>query len=239
VITAAHAVNKGVQALSTSGITSSLLAQIADSPTAANQFVTDLNQLAQDLQSGNLSAAQQDYVTLSQDALDGATSSSATTSASGITTSLLSDIASSSASSNSFVSDLNQLGADLSNGDLASAESDMLSLDSTALNAVQSPSAAPSTSSSTSASNSADITALVNATTQAMEDGDDSAISADMSQLASVSTSSAGASFLQSESQNYGSGVPSSSASSSVSQLLQSLDTNSSSTSGSSLNLLA
>jgi hypothetical protein len=202
--------------LSTSGITSSLLAQIADSPSAANQFVTDLNQLAQDLQSGNLSAAQQDYVTLTQDALDGATSSATssanTTSSSGITTSLLSNIASSSTSSTAFANELNQLGSDLSNGDLASSESDMLSLDSTALNATSTPSAAPSGSSS-SAANSADITALVNATTQAMEDGDDSAISADMAQLASVSTSSAGASYLESESQKYGSGAPSSSAS--------------------------
>jgi len=224
--------------LSTSGITSSLLSQIADSPSAANQFVTDLNQLAQDLQSGNLSAAQQDYVTLTQDALDGATSSASTTSASGITTSLLSNIASSSASSTAFVNELNQLGADLSNGDLASSESDLLSLDSTALNATSTSSAAPGSSPSTPA-NSADITALVNATTQAMEDGDNSAISADMAQLASVSTSSAGASYLESESQNYGSGAPSSSTSGSVTQLLQSLDTNSSFSSGSSLNVLA
>jgi hypothetical protein len=224
--------------LSTSGITSSLLSQIADSPSAANQFVTDLNQLAQDLESGNLSAAQQDYVTLTQDALDGATSSASTTSASGITTSLLSNIASSSASSTAFVNELNQLGADLSNGDLASSESDLLSLDSTALNATSTSSAAPGSSPSTPA-NSADITALVNATTQAMEDGDNSAISADMAQLASVSTSSAGASYLESESQNYGSGAPSSSTSGSVTQLLQSLDTNSSFSSGSSLNVLA
>jgi hypothetical protein len=224
--------------LSTSGITSSLLAQIADSPSAANQFVTDLNQLARDLQSGNLSAAQQDYVTLTQDALDGATSSASTTSASGITTSLLSNIASSPASSNAFVNELNQLGTDLGNGDLASSESDLLSLDSTALNATSTSSTTPASTTSTPA-NSGDITALVNATTQAMKDGDDSAISADMAQLASVSTSSAGASYLESESQNYGSGAPSSSTSGSVSQLLQSLNTNSSSSSGSSLNVLA
>ena len=224
--------------MSTSGITSSLLSQIADSPSAANQFVTDLNQLAQDLESGNLSAAQQDYVTLTQDALDGATSSASTTSASGITTSLLSNIASSSASSTAFANELNQLGTDLSNGDLTSSESDLLSLDSTALNATSTSSAAPGSSPSTPA-NSGDITALVNATTQAMEDGDNSAISADMAQLASVSTSSAGASYLESESQNYGSGAPSSSTSGSVTQLLQSLDTNSSFSSGSSLNVLA
>jgi hypothetical protein len=228
--------------LSTSGITSSLLAQIADSPSAANRFVNDLNQLAQDLQSGNLSAAQQDYVTLTQDALNGATSSASTTSSSGITTSLLSNIASSYASSTAFVNELNELGTDLSNGDLASSESDMLSLDSTALNADSTASATSASSTSTAANspaNSGEITELVNATTQAMEDGDDSAISADMAQLASISASPAGASYLESESQNYGSGAPSSSASGSVNQLLQSLDANGSSSSGSLLNVLA
>ena len=107
--------------MATSAITSSLLAEIASSPSSANQFVTDLNQLAQDLESGNLSAAQEDYVTLSQDALNGVTSSTATTGASGITTNLLSEITSSSSSSSSFVSELNLLGTDLGNGDLTSA----------------------------------------------------------------------------------------------------------------------
>jgi hypothetical protein len=220
-------------------MTSSLLSQIASSPSAANQFVTDLNQLGQDVQGGNLSAAQEDYVTLSQDALNGDPSSSSTTSASGITTSLLSDIASSSASSNSFVSDLNQLGTDLTNGDITSAGSDLLSLDSAALNAVPSSNAA---SADSAPSNRADIAALIQATTQAMEVGDDSAINADMSQLASASTSSSGSSFLKSDSESYGSGSSGSSGSSSlgsVSQLLQSLNTDSSSGSGSTLSLFA
>ena len=121
--------------MSTSGITSSLLSQIFSSPSTENQFATDLNQLAQDAQSGNLSAAQDDFVTLSADALNGATSSTATTSASGITPSLLSSLASSPSSLNSFVSELNQLGTDLQNGDQTSAQEDMLSLDSMALNA--------------------------------------------------------------------------------------------------------
>jgi hypothetical protein len=132
--------------MSTSAITSSILSAIAGSPSTANRFVTDLNQLAKDLQSGNLSAGQDDYLTLSQDALDGATASTATTSSSGITTGLLSGIASSSSSSSSFVTDLNQLGADLANGNLSSAQGDMLSLDSTALNAVPSSSAASNSS---------------------------------------------------------------------------------------------
>jgi hypothetical protein len=221
--------------MSTSGITSSLLSEIAGSPSAANQFVTDLNQLAKDIQSGDLSAAQQDYVTLSQDALDGATASTADTSSSGITPSLLSDVASSSSGASSFVSELNQLGTDLGNGDLSSAQSDMLSLDSTALNAVPSSVAA---SSSSSTSNQAEIAALIKATIQAMEVGDDSAISTDMSQLASVSTSSEGASYLESASESYGSSS-SSAPRSSISQLLQGLSTDGSSSSNSSLSLLA
>ena len=221
--------------MSTSGITSSLLSEIAGSPSAANQFVTDLNQLAKDIQSGDLSAAQQDYVTLSQDALDGATASTADTSSSGITPSLLSDVASSSSGASSFVSELNQLGTDLGNGDLSSAQSDMLSLDSTALNAVPSSVAA---SSSSSTSNQAEIAALIKATIQAMEVGDDSAISTDMSQLASVSTSSEGASYLESASESYGS-RSSSAPRSSISQLLQGLSTDGSSSSNSSLSLLA
>lgn len=226
--------------MSTSGISSSLLAEIASSPSAANQFVTDLNQLAQDLQGGNLSAAQQDYVTLSQDALDGVSSSTATTSSSGITTALLSDIASSSSSSSSFVSELNQLGTDLSNGDLSDAQGDMLSLDSTALSAAPSSSSTTSTSSSSSTTNAAEISALIKATIEAMEAGDDADVGTDMSQLASISTSSDGASYLQSAGQSYsGSSSSTSSSSSSISQLLQSLNSSESSTSSSSLSLLA
>jgi hypothetical protein len=191
--------------------------------------------LAKDIQSGDLSAAQQDYVTLSQDALDGATASTTDTSSSGITPSLLSDVASSSSGASSFVSELNQLGTDLGNGDLSSAQSDMLSLDSTALNAVPSSVAA---SSSSSTSNQAEIAALIKATIQAMEVGDDSAISTDMSQLASVSTSSEGASYLESASESYGSSS-SSAPRSSISQLLQGLSTDGSSSSNSSLSLLA
>jgi hypothetical protein len=148
---------------------------------------------------------------------------------------LLSDVASSSSGASSFVSELNQLGTDLGNGDLSSAQSDMLSLDSTALNAVPSSVAA---SSSSSTSNQAEIAALIKATIQAMEVGDDSAISTDMSQLASVSTSSEGASYLESASESYGSSS-SSAPRSSISQLLQGLSTDGSSSSNSSLSLLA
>jgi hypothetical protein len=224
---------------STAGISGSLLAQIANSPSAASQFATGLNRLAQDLQSGNLSNAQQDYVTLSQDALNGAAASASTASAGGITASLLSNIASSSSSASSFAGAFNQLGSDLSSGNLQSAESDMLSLDSTALNAV--PSASNANAGAT-ASNKAEISALIQATTAAMEVGDNSAVNADMAQLASASTSSTGAGYLKTDSESYASGSGStagSSSASSVSQLLQSMNEDSSSSSGSILSLLA
>ncbi len=228
--------------MSTSGITSSLLSQIAGSPSEANQFVTDLNQLAQDLQTGNLSAAQGDYVTLSQDALNGAGSSTATTSASGITTKLLSDIAASSGSSTSFVNELNQLGTDLQNGNSTAAQQDLLALDSTALNAASS--ASGSSSATTSATTSAvpatqeQTTELVHAVVQALGAGDTSVASSALSELASISPSSAGATILQQESDNFGSGSSSTSNSNPTSQLLQSLNPSSAgSTSG--LSLLA
>ena len=221
--------------MSTVGLTSSLLSQIVSSPSTANELVSGLNQIAKDLQSGNLAAAQEDYVTLSEDALNGATSSSATSSSGEITASLLSDVASSSASSTSFVNEFNQLGTDLQNGNLTSAQSDMLALDSTASSAA----AGNSTSSSATQTSAASITALIKAIIQAMGAGDDSVTSSAMSELASVSSSSAGASVLQQASQGYGSSSTSSSSSSSISQLLQGLDTSSTGTSGSSLDLLA
>ena len=234
--------------MSTSGITSSMLSQIAGSPSTANQFVTDLNQLTKDLGSGNLSASQQDWVTLSQDALDGQTASTATTSSSGITAALLSGIAGSSTSSSSFANALNQLGTDLGNGNLSSAQGDLLSLDSTALNA-----AAGSGSGTTgsSASNKADSAALISATVQAIDAGDNSAVGTDMSLLASDSTSSAGASFLKSTSESFGassgsassglasSGSASSSSASSISELFNNQNTNDSSGSGSLISLYA
>lgn len=228
--------------MSTSGITSNLLSQIADSPSELDQFVTDLNQLAQDLQSGNLSAAQQDYVTLSEDALNGATSSSGESSASGITASLVSDVASSQDSSTSFANELSQLGTDLQNGDLTSSQEDMLNLDSTALSAASAASGdaasiSPLASTPTKPPSQAEITELVDAIVQAMQDGDNSIVSTAMAQLASISSSSQGASVLEQESENFGFGG--SSSSSSVTQLLQNLNSDSTSSSSSILSELA
>lgn len=219
--------------MSTSPISTSVFTQIADSPTAANQFVTDLNQLAKDLQSRNLSAAQQDYVTLSQDALNGVTSSTSTSLASGITTSLLSDIASSSSNSSSFVSELNNLGTDLQSGNLSAAQQDLLSLDSTALGAA---SAVPTISipdSSAGSNSQTDVEQLIHAIVQAMGAGDASAASSDLAQLASLSGSSQGASYLQ------GLGASLGSSSNSISQLLQGLNHTGSSSSSSILDELA
>ena len=188
--------------MSTSGISSSLLSQIASSSSYANQFVTDLNQVSQDVQSGNLSAAQQDYVTLSQDALNGATASTPTTSTSGITTSLLSNITSSPNASTAFTNSLNQLGTDLQNGDLASAQGDLLNLDSTAQS-----SASPTTTASTASSStsSSDTAALIRATLLAIRAGDTSAGTTSLSELASLSTNSAGATAISQDSGSYGS----------------------------------
>jgi hypothetical protein len=223
--------------LSTTGITSSLFSEIASSPSTANQFVSDLNQLAQDLQGGSLSAAQEDYVTLSEDALNGATSSTANSSATGVTTSLLSDVAASSASSGTFLNELDQLGTDLESGNLTAAQDDMADLDSTALNAASAGTTAGSgTTSSAPKANLAQTEKLIQAIIQGMESGDDSAIGSAMSELASVSSSSEGATVLEQQSQNYGSG---SGSGSSVSQLLASLDAGGGDSSTSALNLLA
>lgn len=244
---------EGNATLSTTGITSSLLSQITSTPSTANQLVTDLNLLSQDLQGGNLSAAQEDYVTLSQDALNGVTSAAAGSSASGITVNLLSDISSSSTSSSAFVSELNQLGSDLQTGNLGSAQSDMLSLDSTALNAASgagpsngSNGASSAVTSSAAVSSSADSKQLIQAIVQGMAAGDNSDVSSAMSELASISTSSAGVRILEQQSQNYGASAgstsPSSTAStsaSSISQLMQSLENGSAATSSPALSLLA
>ena len=214
--------------------TSSLLSGIAGSSSSANQFVTDLNQLAKDLESGNLPAAKVDFVTLSQDAQSGAGTSTATSSTSGITTTLLSDIAGSSSSSSSFVSELNQLGNDLQSGTLGSAQQDLLSLDSTALGAASS--IATPSSSATSA-NQAETVQLIKAIVSALGVGNGSAASTGLSELASVSSNSKGASYLENLSQSLDSSS-SSSSSSPISQLLQSLNSSSSNGSSSILNVL-
>jgi hypothetical protein len=225
--------------LSSTGLSSSLLSQIADSSSAANEFVSDLNLLAKDVDSGDLTAAQQDWVTLSQDAQDGATSSTATSSDSGVTTSILSDVAASSTSSSAFVSDLNELGTDLENGDIGSAQNDLLSLSTTAQNAASAASA--STASSTPAASQSQIAGLIRAIVDALQAGYTSLAGSALSVLASISPDSKGASVLAQESESLGSTSSSTSSSSTTNALLQSLEPSdsTSSNSTSSFSLLA
>lgn len=56
--------------MSTKGITTGSGAQAAYLPSAANEFVTALNRLANDLQSGDLAAVQTDYVLFSESVLN-------------------------------------------------------------------------------------------------------------------------------------------------------------------------
>jgi len=220
--------------MSTSGISSNLLSQIVGSSSTANQFAGDLNQLAGDLQSGNLSSAQQDYVTLSEDALNGAASSSTpTTTSSGITTSQLSNVAGSSNSSDSFVGELNLLGSDLNNGDLSSAQQDMQSLSSTAQSASSSVNTASTASTNSSTTNaismagqpvSAAMQADIHAIVEAMSVGDSSSVSSVMQQLASEAGNSPGASYLQQLSGASSSSSSTTSSSDPVTSLLQSLN---------------
>jgi hypothetical protein len=57
-------------ALSNIGITTNLMTKVTGLPSAANEFVIDLNQLAHDLQSGNIAAAEEDYVLFSEAVLN-------------------------------------------------------------------------------------------------------------------------------------------------------------------------
>jgi hypothetical protein len=224
--------------MSTSGNTSSLQSQTANSPSILNQFVTDFNQLSSDLKSGNLTGAQDDYVTLSQDALNGVTSSIANSSSSGLTPGLLSDIASSQGSSASFVSELDQLGSDLASNNLGSSQEDLLNLDSTALGAASTSGAnSSSTGAAPAPTNQAEMKEMVQSVIQAMEFGDSSAASSTMSQLASLSPSSQGASLLQKDSTSLS---PSGSSSSSpISQLLNNSGSDDSDSSTSILSAIA
>jgi hypothetical protein len=52
--------------LSNIGITTNLITHVKGLPSAANEFVTDLNQLAHDLKSGDIAAIEADYVLFSE-----------------------------------------------------------------------------------------------------------------------------------------------------------------------------
>lgn len=54
-------------------ITSSLLSQNISPPSTANQLASDLDKIASDLAKNDMPAAQEDYVKLTEDALNGST----------------------------------------------------------------------------------------------------------------------------------------------------------------------
>jgi hypothetical protein len=85
-----------------------------NNPSVFQQIKTEFQQLGQDLQSGNLTAAQSDFTTLSQD-LSGANQSSVTT-------------ASTASGDNTIGKALAQLGQDLKSGNLQGAQQDFTNL---------------------------------------------------------------------------------------------------------------
>jgi len=98
--------------MSTAGISSSSF--FASSPIA--QFMAEFKQLGQDLKSGNLSAAEQDFVTLSQEA-EGQTSTTATTQSASATAS-----SSTNSTESTLAADFQTLGQDLQSGNLSGAQ---------------------------------------------------------------------------------------------------------------------
>jgi hypothetical protein len=215
----------------TSGITSSLLSHIVGSPSTSNQFAGDLNQLAKDLQSGDLSSAQEDYVTLSQDALNGTSSLSApATTSSGITTNVLSNIASSPSNWEQFVGQLNQMGTDLGNNNFISSLQDMFDLSATAQNAASAASTGSSSAANstypavTPAGSWADLQTDIRAVLQSMAAGNTAASGIAMAQLATDAGDSPGASYLKLLAGTATSGIASNSIS--LWQLLESINSN-------------
>lgn len=74
--------------MSTIGITTDLISQVAGMPSAADQFVTDLNRLAHDLQDGDPAVVQADYVLFSESVLTALGSVPLPSTDQGVTTSL-------------------------------------------------------------------------------------------------------------------------------------------------------
>jgi hypothetical protein len=168
---------EGVHAISTSGVTGSRLSEIAGPSSTAEPLVTNLNQLAKDIHSGSLSAAQQDYVTLSEDALHSSASAPAPMSAIAIAAGLLLDIASSSSGASALVNELSHLGADFARNGLKDR--------STVINAASTMRFRATSSSPTESVKSVEAAQLIQRTIRAIVAGDGSAVNTDLSQLAS------------------------------------------------------
>ena len=100
--------------MSVSGILSGVISNVLSSQTQSTQnprqqFQQEFQQLGQDLQSGNLSAAQTDFATLQQNAPPG---------------SPLANLSSTTQGSNSLTNAFSQLSQDLQSGNLSGAQSD-------------------------------------------------------------------------------------------------------------------
>jgi outer membrane protein assembly factor BamD (BamD/ComL family) len=90
-----------------------------NNPSSFRQIKTEFQQLAQDLQSGNLTAAQSDFATLSQNLSGASPGAAATNSTTGVN---------SAAPTNAVTSAFAQLGQDLQSGNLQRAQQDFTNL---------------------------------------------------------------------------------------------------------------
>lgn len=220
--------NEGVHTISTTGITGSRLSEMASSPSTAEQLVANLNQLAKDTHSENLSAGPQDYVTLSQAALNSSASSQTPTSVTATAANLLLDIASSSSSASVLANDHSRLGADLAGNSLNNLH--------TVIDPTSTMSGSSTVNSSPSESvKSVEAAQLIQETVRAIVAGEGSAMNTDLAQLASL--------LSEMRSINYGEQVGESNddafISSSASQLRQAMDGDYSTLSPYDLSLLA
>jgi len=114
--------------MSVSGILSGVISNVLSSQTQSTQnprqqFQQEFQQLGQDLQSGNLSAAQTDFATLQQDAPPG---------------SPLASLSSTTQGSNSLTNAFSQLSQDLQSGNLSGAQSDFSTIQQDFQNQAQS-----------------------------------------------------------------------------------------------------
>lgn len=119
------------------GIASSVLSGLNGAQNGQSKFQQirgEFKQLAQDLQSGNLAQAQQDYTTLSQNIPGLSQTSSAASSA---LSSAATAASGSQTNSNPLLQAFNQLGKDLQSGNLQAAQQDFANIEKTAQQNVQ------------------------------------------------------------------------------------------------------
>jgi hypothetical protein len=110
--------------MSVTGIASSILSAVSGSPSYQSRFQqirSEFQQLGQDLQSGNLTQAQSDFATLSQNLSGTSQNSTAATTPAATTTAA-------TTSNNSVAQAFAQLGQDLQSGNLQAAQQDFATL---------------------------------------------------------------------------------------------------------------